>query len=89
MKVFLDTNSLWGQALLGGEVEKSPKRAWPQRGIFGVKSGQKGWKRNFFSCFSKIVPFLFGGTKNTCYLCLQLTEKLTLGKAHPIKMMIQ
>ena len=29
MKVFLDTNSLWGQALLGGEEEKPPKRAWP------------------------------------------------------------
>ena len=69
MKVFLDTNSLWGQALLGGEVEKTPKRAWPQRGIFGVKSGQKGWKRNFFAQFSKIIRFLFGGIKNTYYLC--------------------
>ena len=53
MKVFLDTNSLWGQALLGGEVEKTPKRAWPQRGIFGGEKRSKRVEKKLFCAIFK------------------------------------
>jgi hypothetical protein len=88
MKVFLDTNSLWGQALLGGEEEKPPKRAWPQKEIFEKRSWLKGWEKRskrvekelFCAIFKNNSIFIWWNQKYI--LPLQQFNKRTMKNAY-------